>query len=285
VEVALINRHPPIDIILDDLEVKPLIVAGEPGNGKTVFVKRIAEEARRRGWVIQAFDPSLAWYHDSPLANRATVEEGEWGYARNEADTCYDVSGLTPEERRLFTARIIKEQWDRRVEAVKVNPYYLDDAPIHLFILEEGNTFWSSSSLNRRDWAGASLTDFVSIRRNLRFAAIVVTTAVSGEIATRYRRRCNYLLSRVMSYEERSYLKKSTSRDTVEAASTLPRFKFIYYGGTMILEPFSVPYKKYPTPTSIDVNPFIEAVTRGVENRRGGWGLLGRLVRYCESIF
>ena len=50
----------PIEQILNDLELKPLIIGGEPGNGKTVLVKHIVHQALAKGWIIQAFDPSLA---------------------------------------------------------------------------------------------------------------------------------------------------------------------------------------------------------------------------------
>ena len=274
----IVFNDAPLDKILDDAELKPLVVAGEPGNGKTTIVKQLTMMAKKRGWIVQCFDISTAWYHDSPLSNRVTCYD--WGSPPNIGDTMYDMSALSTMDRRTLVSRMIKENWDTRLDGVKDDPEYLGSQPMHLYIFEEGNTYFSSSDLNKKDWCGQTLTDFISVRRNLKFTAIIVATAVSGEIATRFRRRCSYMLSRVTSQEERNYLRKSTDDETMKVTMSLPRYKFVFYGREhRILAPFGVEYRRYKAPVevqrwipeseSVTVKGFMEKMWDALSHRKG----------------
>lgn len=154
-------------------------------------------------------------------------------------------------DRRILISRMIEEEWVRRVNGIRDDENHLSTVPQYLQVYEEGNVFLDSNSLNKKDWCGDTLTNFVSVRRNLKYSGIVIATAVSGEIATKFRKRCNYLVGRIMSDEERRYIKNSTSKAFVEAASGLPPYKFVYYGSREILEPFGVEFKRFPCPEDL----------------------------------
>ena len=239
----------PLDVVMDDLRRKVLVVAGEQGLGKTQLTKHLTEMALKLGWVAQCYDISMAWFHDSPLPYRTVAND--WGSPQNRPDTLYDMATLKNMDRRILISRMIEEEWTRRVNGIRDDEDFLSKVPQYLEVFEEGNVFLDSSSLNRKDWCGDTLTNFISVRRNLKYSGIVVATAVSGEIATKFRKRCNYLIGRIMSDEERRYIKNSTSKDFVEAASDLPPYKFVYYGSEKILEPFGVQFKEFPQPQDI----------------------------------
>jgi len=238
-----------LDYVLNDLQRKIVVVAGEQGLGKTTIVKYLVEKALQRGWVTQCFDISLAWFHDSPLPNRVVAYD--WGSPVNAENVVYDMATLSGMDRRILISRIIKETWDNRINGIRDDEHYLSRQPQMLEVFEEGNVFLDSISLNRKDWCGDVLTNFISVRRNLKYSGIVIATAVSGEIATKFRKRCNYLIGRIMSDEERRYIKKSTSKEFVEVAQELPPYKFVYYGTEQILEPFGVEFKTFSQPQDI----------------------------------
>lgn len=239
----------PLDVVVDDLQRKVLIVAGEAGLGKTQLVKHITEAVLKRGWLVQCYDISMAWFHDCPLPYRTTVYD--WGSAPNIPNILYDMATLKSVDRRILISRMIEEEWSKRVNGIRDDKNFLINTPQYLQIFEESNVFLDSASLNRRDWCGDVLTNFISVRRNLKYSGIVIATAVSGEIATKFRKRCNYLIGRIMSDEERRYIKKSTSKEFVEVAQELPPYKFVYYGTKQILEPFGVQYKTFSEPQDV----------------------------------
>jgi hypothetical protein len=146
---------------------------------------------------------------------------------------------------------MIEEEWVRRVNGIRDDSDYLFRIPQYLQVFEEGNVFLDSSSLNRKDWCGDTLTNFISVRRNLNYSGIVIATAVSGEIATKFRKRCNYLIGRIMSDEERRYIKNSTSKEFIEAASELQPYQFVYYGSKQVLTPFGVEFKRFGSPQDL----------------------------------
>ena len=258
-------------VVLDDLRLKTLVVAGEPGNGKSTIVKVITEAAMRRGYEVKCFDISLAWYHNSPLKHRVSVRD--WGSPKNEANTLYDMASITSQDRRNLVSRMIYEDWAPRYEYMLDNPNAVDSLPRKLVILEEGNTFLDASSLNRKDWTSQVFQDFISTRRNYGLDLIIVATRVSGEISPKIRNRCNYLLSRLMGKEERNYIEKSTSKEVVEKALKLPRYKFVYSGSEQVLSPFSVEPQNFGSPQDLQQwAPHVEAIRH--PRKTGLWNMV-----------
>jgi len=249
VEEAKSDNH--LDLLLTDLIRKILICMGEPGHGKTVTVKDLVYHAKQHGWIVKIFDISLAWRYNAPVEHYQKVVNPE--LYRNMDDCIYDIAMLSPNERRELIASIIKQDWIIRYLGIDADPDYLSYEPQTLYIFEEGNSYFDSYSLNRKDAAGAILTDFISARRNYKQSAVIVATAVSGEVATKFRRRCNFLSGKIMGEEERRYLKNGTSRGFMEKASILGLREFIYYGSREIKQPFSFTYRDYPTPEITEV--------------------------------
>ena len=267
------SQENPLDIILNDLQRKVLVISGEAGLGKTHLTKHLTEKALQRGWDVQCYDISMAWFHDAPIPNRITAHD--WGSPPNRPNTLYDIATLKSVDRRILISRMIDEEWSRRINGIRDNKDYLFTVSQYLQIFEEGNTYFSSTDLNRKDWCGDTLTNFVSVRRNLKYSGIVVATAVSGEIATKFRKRCNYLIGKIMSDEERRYIKNSTSKAFVEAAQELPPYKFVYYGSKQILEPFGVEFKEFGAPK--DIQPWIPPINE--EKDESFWGRIRKVFR------
>lgn len=261
--------QPPIETVLDDLQRKILVVGGEAGWGKTVLVKTLTEMALSRGWVAQCYDISMAWFHDSPLPHRVTAYD--WGSPSNHMNTLYDMATLKGADRRLLIGRLIEEEWTNRVNGVRNDPDYLDTVSQCLQVFEEGNTYFDSANLNKKDWCGDVLTNFVSVRRNLKYTGIVVATAVSGEIATKFRKRCNYLVGKLMSDEEKRYIRNSTSKELVNVAEELEPYKFVYQGSKRILEPFGVDYKRFRCPQELYAPPPPQLQTMPQPKPRSLW--------------
>jgi len=69
------------------------------------------------------------------------------------------------------------------------------------------------------------------IGRNYGLDCILITQVASGELATKVRRRCAYLLGKVTGYAEINQLSRVTHPDTIERAKALPRFHWIFYDG------------------------------------------------------
>ena len=75
-----------IDVIIEDLVHKPLFIVADPGEGKTVISKEIVmrfREKNDKNLRLQVFDPSLAWWYDSPLFCKValtdeSIDAGIW---------------------------------------------------------------------------------------------------------------------------------------------------------------------------------------------------------------
>jgi len=235
--------------IVDDLQLKALVVGGEAGHGKTTLVKTLADTAMRQGCIVKVFDISLAWWHDSPVEQRMVAQD--WGSPPNTDNVVYDMATITSQNRRNLVSRIIYEDWTRRYNMILDDEDYVKKVPRILYVFEEANCFFDSSSLNRKDWSAQVFYDFISTRRNYGMDCIIVTTRISGEISPKIRNRCNYLLARLIGSEERNYLSKAASKEVVERAIALPPYKFVYYGGEQILKPFGIEYRKFGQPQDI----------------------------------
>ena len=238
-------------VIIDDLKRKALVVAGEAGWGKTTLVKTIADVAMRRGWIVKCFDLSLAWWHDSPMQYRMVARD--WGSPPNQDGTVYDMAAITSQDRRNLVSRMIYEDWMPRYEGLLDDQNYTNNVPRILFIFEEGNTYFDSSSLNRKDWSAQVFHDFISTRRNYNLDAVLVTTRVQGEVSPKIRNRCNYLLAKLMGQEERNYISKATTKEAVERATQLQPYKFLYCGSEQILKPFGVEYRNFGQPQDLQL--------------------------------
>jgi len=223
-----------IDSIVRDLESLPLIFAGVRKHGKTTSLKTITKYIRetRPNWIIKAFDISLAWWHQSPLKYRQLVDEKTYRTVENIGDCLYEIGRLNDRARRTFIATIINNNFLNRYKKKLEDSDFEDNYPWVLYIFEEGNTYWQSQSLNKKDWPALTLKDFISAGRNYKQACVLVATRVSGEVSPGYRNRCFYLLGKIVGAEERTVISKATNSETLKIARSLPQYHFVYYNGS-----------------------------------------------------
>jgi len=257
----------PIDTVYSDLASKPLAVVGEGKHGKTSVVKHLVAKALNDGYRVKAFDISLEWFYNVPLPYKQTCLSPH-SYV-NKDNCVYDLSLLGNDERRVLIASIIYNDW-LNLRDMKVTDYerFLRQPRI-LMIFDEGSSYLSSRAINKADHWGTVLTDFLASGRNFKQDGIIIARAISGEIATKYRRKCNYLLGKIMGEEEIGYLRRGTSRDFIETTKTLPPYHFIYYGSEVISKPFTFPHRgDYGEPRDVTPKPI-----RQPENRqaKGLW--------------
>jgi hypothetical protein len=223
-------------IIRDTVEV-PLIFDSQRGHGKSTSLKTIVKQLRENTNVkCIVFDVSQSWYHTAPLKHRVVVDisptQKKWNVPLL-TDCVYEIGRLNETQRRRFVAYQVEHYYNKRYEDKLT---YGEDAvknlPTILFIMEEGNTYLGSYSLSRKDKAGEVLKQFVSVGRNYGLSFILVTTRVSGEISPSIRNRSNWVLGRILGYDEKNAIRGATDKLTVNKVTDIPKYHFVYYNGS-----------------------------------------------------
>lgn len=239
----------PLEVILTELESRPLVVNGVNMWGKSQAVMTLVEECMNRGWVVKVFDISNRWLWNNPVPNKQHIRSPLSYY--NVGNCVYDIALLGVDERRELIGNIMKTDWLVRYDGTVKDQYFLDRVPRILYVFEEGNCYFTSRDINKRDETGKTLTDFMSTRRNYKQSGLLITSAVNGEVATKLRRRCNYLLGRISNEKaERYYLRKGTSDRFMDTLMQLNKpYHFLYYGNTVITKPFTFTMKRYGDPS------------------------------------
>jgi len=270
--------------IITDLESVPLIIDGMRDHGKTSSLKTLVQyiKEKRPTWIIKVFDISLAWYHQGPITYRQLVNRDSFkGLLQNKGDCLYEMGKLNDDGKRTFIATIINNDFLTRYNAKIKDPDFEDNYPWILYIFEEGNTYFDSKSLIRKDWQKDTLKDFISAGRNYKQAAILVATRVSGEVSPGYRNRCAYLLGRITGKEEKQAIGKATSDETLKMAEKLKRFFFVYYNGTPS-KPFRIKDLSKGAPKDV---PYVDKTPK----RKKPWStkdfLLGLTIPLAISFF
>jgi len=246
-----------IDKIIDDLRKTHLIVNSEAGHGKTTFVKNVIRELKvaEPKTIVKIFDISQAWSETAPVPHRQRITpqtlidftHGKTTFL-NIGDCVYEMGSLTEEMRRFFTAIIIKQDYESRYEmAERYGVTAVSKLPRIIFVFEEADCYFDSSSLNKKDMASEKLRDFVKVGRNFGLRGICIVTACVGELATKLRRRSKHLIGKIISdsdYKEYNRMKKWKKDKRAfglgDLARENPEYFWLYYNGEYLSEPFKI---------------------------------------------
>jgi len=250
------------DTIESDIHQTHIIINSEAGHGKSSIVKSIIYELKRRDpkLICKCFDVSFAWWDNAPLNHRQMVTPDNWANIFNQDNCLYEMGDLTEETRRLFVSLIVKQDYAVRR---KIREIYgeegLKKMPLILYIFEESDTFFDSTSLNKKDSASATLRDFIKVGRNFGLRSFCIVTANIGELGTKLRRRSKSLIGRVVSDEDIRELnrkrKKLGDKKLGDAAAELQRFHWLYYNGKKLIGPVSIDPIDFGVPNVKPVDP------------------------------
>jgi len=212
------------DLVLQDLESKPLFLVGGRDSGKTTLAKRIIELSRRRfkGSDIRVYDCSTAWWWSSPLQFKQLVSPGR---GRTQSDTLYEVGKLSRDERRDFLIHAFKTEYLKRYNQSLLDPDFKGKTHLSLMCLEE-----AQSLLRKYGELPTEIHDWVSIGRNLRMTGLLCTQR-PAEIKTEIIERCNLLVGYIEGDRNKMKVRGATDKDFVKKLRTLGRYEFGYYNG------------------------------------------------------
>ena len=224
-----------IDLIIEDVQRRPIIILSDRGHGKSTSLMTIVQELKKKypKIIIKIFDISQAWYHKAPVQHRQriTFEKMVKVDFLNLDDCVYEIGSLTKEVRRMFVSLIIKQDYQVRYEmGIKYGIKSVGQLPIILYLFEEANCYFGSYSLRKNDEFSQVLNDFVSVGRNYGLNAFMVVTAETGELSPSLRRRSTRLIGQVSNdYDMRALNRKS--KGLGNKALEMPRFHWVYYNG------------------------------------------------------
>ena len=264
-----------IDQIIRDIMQTHIILNAEAGHGKSTSLMTIIQQLKQQNpeTIIKVFDVSQAWFHRAPLTHRQRI--GRDTDFENIPDCVYETGALTEDERRLFVASIIRQDYDQRRDAKYDNPFV--KFPRAVYVFEEADTYFDSASLNKKDEASATLRDFIKVGRNFGMRAFCVATAAVGELGTKLRRRSKHLIGKILSDSDyREYNRKSKGLGGL--ALELPRFTWIYFNG-QVSEPFRIPDLTEKVPEDYIIvapEPVVQFVESQDLSEYTGWAVRGR---------
>lgn len=216
--------------IQDDLRRNLVICVGIGGHGKSSMIRNLVDQTQNIRFKV--FDNSFVWYHESPMLYRQRVKpENAWGVP-NIANCVYETGELNEGQSRAFIARIIQEDYMSRYYGVYFDGIeMIKKIPPIVYIVEEANTVFGSTSLNKDDEPGEALRKWASIGRNFGLRGILITTAAYGELATKIRRRAALLLGQVLGNDELGAIGRRAGKETKKAVTELERFHWLYWNG------------------------------------------------------
>jgi len=222
----------------------------ETGHGKSssakTIIKRLKELEPKT--IVKVFDVSQAWYHVSPLPYRQWIDvqtlidfmNGKTTFI-NLNDCSYEMGDLTEELRRFFVAIIIKQDYEsRRAMARQYGLKAVEKLPRIVYVFEESDTYFDSSSLNKKDEASEKLRDFIKVGRNFGLRGFCICTAEVGELGTKLRRRSKHLIGKIISDGDQRFFNKKVKK-MGDMALSIPRFNWVYYNGEGVTEVFRIP--------------------------------------------
>jgi len=216
--------------IQDDMRRQLIIVVAQGGHGKSSMIRNLVESTR--GVRFKVFDNSFVWYHESPMLHRIRVKPENASTVPNINNVVYEIGELDEDQSRAFIARIIQEDYmSRYYMALFDGIQVIDELPPTIYIVEESNTIFGSTSLNKPDEPGAALRKFASVGRNYGLRGVFITTAAYGELATKIRRRAALLLGQVLGNDELSAIGRRAGKGVKGAVTGLERFHWLYWNG------------------------------------------------------
>ena len=221
------------ETITKDIQQTLIMFVSERGQGKSTSLKTIVQHCKNHHVELffKIFDVSQSWYHKAPVKYRqqVTVEKLYKGQVSNIEDCVYEIGSLTKDERRAFVAFIIKNDWEERYNLKLENHGKLDKLPFIVYVLEEANVYVGSYSLRKNDHVSPILNDFISVGRNYKLSAFLVTTVEMGEMSPSLRDRSRKIYGRIISDRDFNAVKRR-DKELAESLKTLPKYHFVYMG-------------------------------------------------------
>ena len=278
--------------IAKDIQQTLIMFVCERGHGKSTSLKTIVQYCKDNHVELffKIFDVSQSWYHKAPVRyrQRVTMEDLYNLYLGNRkaklsniCDCVYEIGALNKEGRRLFVSHIIKQDWEERYNLKLDNHGLLDKLPFIVYVFEEANVYFGSYSLRKNDEVSPILNDFISVGRNYKLSAFLVTTVEMGEMSPSLRDRSRKIYGRIISDRDFNAVKRK-DKELAESLKTLPKYHFVYMGDNTI-GPIRIPDTVNHTP--IDPFSLLEEETQLIVESKPSpwvtlfvWGVVGLLV-------
>ena len=228
--------------ISEDIKQTHIQFIAEAGSGKTSSLRTILQycKDKNKDIVFKIFDISVAWWHKAPCQHRQEVTPQNLATLPNLEDCVYDIGLLDEIQQRYFVARIVQEDYLNRYFIEKNHPERLKKMPNIVYIFEECNIYFDSSSINRKDMPGDIFTKFLSVGRNFKLRGFLVATAEIGEVSTRIRRRSRKIYGKLISDSDLAGVKRK-DKTWVEKLENMPKYNFVYNVGRKFYGPFRIP--------------------------------------------
>ncbi len=279
--------------IVDDMILRPLLVVGASRSGKTVMVKALVDELKRRGVKqITVFDPSLAWWNNSPLSYREVSEPlDEYDDDTKRYDFVCDVSRFIGDDRNHIIKDIIEREYVERVDERRATSCEPKSFPFNIMVIEEAQTVFRKYGL-----PGERIYDWVSMGLNFNMSGIY-TTQRPAEVPTEIIERCNLLVGYVDGHRNLQKLRGATNREFMENVRRIKQetYEFIYYDGGKGVK-VKTDNRLYGDPETVtwiqrrpSVEEFIGDSPQGTKKNTGFWwwvaGAITLLLALIELIW
>ena len=218
-----------LDKIIDELQLRPLLVVGSSRAGKTLMVKALVKRLKERGVKqVTVYDPSLAWWNNSPLSHRKTCTPLTGGdYPEPFYDFVCDVSKFIGDERASIISGIIEHEYEERVNQRRVSGEE-KTFPANIAVLEEAQTIFKKFGI-----PGTRLYDWVSMGLNFNMTGIY-TTQRPAEVPTEIVERCNLLVGYIDGHRNLQKIRGAVkSLDFIKTIHSIKQrsYEFAYYDG------------------------------------------------------
>ena len=221
------------EVLIKEIQAKHLVLVAERKHGKSTSLKTFIEYVKRAlgdGVLIKVFDVSQSWFHCAPVEHRQYVMPGSRPV--NVGDCVFEMGELSKDGRRAFVGSVLSLDYHERQRLKRVGgEAAIAGLPMVLYVFEEANTYFDSSSLIRKDAYATVLNDFVSVGRNYGLGGVLVVTRMVGELAPGIRERSNLLLGRIMGAGELRSLSGLTNKAFMITARAVERFHWVYWNG------------------------------------------------------
>lgn len=248
----------PINTIVEDSRVLPIICTTRRGNGKTTTIKAIVDQIRKQHpeTIFKVFDMSMAWLENAPLKYRQVVSaESILNDTTKNIGDCAYILNLDDNDKISFIASIIKSDLnERKALALTFGLDVVDSLPWIIYIVEEVNEIFSSGALRGKNPTAQGLREFLSIGRNFNTNLIGITTASSGEVSPKLRRKAEYLCGVLNSASDINEIRKVEGYDYLEKVQALGKYEYLYSNNpTQVIKLAKVP--TYPDPQYYSTPP------------------------------
>lgn len=263
------------DNIVRDAKQSLIQFVSDRGHGKSTSLKNIVAKCKENDPNMQfiATDVSQSWYKKAPMQYRQLVtrEKMKAGQVANVIDCVYEIGSMTEDEQRAFIGIIMGQHYEKRYKMSLESPEEFEKLPWLVFILEEANLYFNSYSMTKNDAFSPIFKKFVSVGRNYKLGAFLITTAEEGEISPSLRRRSRRIYGRLIGEGDIARVKKVDKQMGEYLAKEIPRFTFIYWGTR-----FFGPVRVKDTVTNVPVDYIMQ--TPPIKSTIGSWWLVQLLL-------